>query len=79
MEANLKDLLLFMAKNLVDNPDDVFVEEVERDDAFVLELRVAKEDMGKVIGRSGRTAKDLRTIIRAASKDARKVHVDIVD
>ena len=56
----MKELLLYMAKNLVDNPDAVTVTEVEGE-TTVLELRVAPEDMGKVIGRQGRIAKDIRT------------------
>ena len=68
-----------MAKNLVDNPDAVPVTEVEGE-TTVLELRVAPEDMGKVIGRQGRIAKDIRTIIKSvAQRNGQKVSVEIVD
>jgi len=76
----MKDLLLYMAKNLVDNPDAVSVNEITEEDGLVLELRVASEDMGKVIGRQGRIAKEIRTIIKTvAQRDGEKVTVEIVD
>ncbi len=76
----MKELLLYMAKNLVDNPDAVSVTEISEDDGLVLELRVAPEDMGKVIGRQGRIAKEIRTIIKTvAQRDGEKVTVEIVD
>ena len=76
----MKDLLLYMAKNLVDNPDAVSVKEVSDEEGKVLELRVAPEDMGKVIGRQGRIAKEIRTIIKTvAQRDGEKVTVEIVD
>ena len=76
----MKDLLLYMAKNLVDNPDAVSVNEMTEEDGLVLELRVAPEDMGKVIGRQGRIAKEIRTIIKTvAQRDGDKVTVEIVD
>ena len=76
----MKDLLLYMAKNLVDNPDAVSVNEMTEEDCLVLELRVAPEDMGKVIGRQGRIAKEIRTIIKTvAQRDGVKVTVEIVD
>jgi predicted RNA-binding protein YlqC (UPF0109 family) len=76
----MKELLTYIAKNLVDDPDAVSVTEVERGDDLVLELRVAKEDMGKVIGRQGRTSKEIRTLIKAASTgQSRKIVVEIVD
>ena len=76
----MKDLLLYMAKNLVDNPDAVSVKEMTEEDGLVLELRVAPEDMGKVIGRQGRIAKEIRTIIKTvAQRDGVKVTVEIVD
>ena len=76
----MKDLLLYMAKNLVDNPDAVSVKEISDEDGLVLELRVAPEDMGKVIGRQGRIAKEIRTIIKTvAQRDGVKVTVEIVD
>ena len=76
----MKELLLYMAKNLVDNPDAVSVNEITDEEGLVLELRVAPEDMGKVIGRQGRIAKEIRTIIKTvAQRDGVKVTVEIVD
>jgi predicted RNA-binding protein YlqC (UPF0109 family) len=63
----MRDLLEFLAKSLVDNPDDVQVTSEERSQAVVIELRVSPDDMGKVIGRQGRIAKAIRTIVKAAS------------
>jgi predicted RNA-binding protein YlqC (UPF0109 family) len=68
----LKDLIEFIAKALVDRPDDVQVTEVEGEQTLVIELKVAKEDLGKVIGKQGRTARAMRTILGAASTKARK-------
>jgi len=68
----LKELIEFMARALVDNPDQVNVFEIEGEQTSVLELRVAKEDLGKVIGKQGRTAKAMRTILSAASTKIRK-------
>jgi len=68
----LKDLIEFIAKSLVDKPDEVSVAEVEGEQTSVLELKVAKEDLGKVIGKHGRTAKAMRTILGAASTKAKK-------
>ena len=76
----MKELLLYMAKNLVDDPEAVTVTEIEEDDGKVLELRVAEGDMGKVIGRQGRIAKEIRTIIKTvAQRTGEKVTVEIVD
>ena len=76
----MKELLLYMAKNLVDTPAAVSVNEMTDEDGLVLELRVAPEDMGKVIGRQGRIAKEIRTIIKTvAQRDGVKVAVEIVD
>lgn len=76
----MKELLLYMAKNLVDDPEAVTVTEVEDEDGKVLELRVAEGDMGKVIGRQGRIAKEIRTIIKTvAQRTGEKVTVEIVD
>ncbi|MGE4298139.1 MAG: KH domain-containing protein [Desulfovibrionaceae bacterium] len=68
----LKELVEYIAKSLVDKPDDVVVTEVEGEQTSVLELRVAKEDLGKVIGKQGRTARAMRTILGAASTKIRK-------
>jgi uncharacterized protein len=70
--ASLKELVEYLAKALVDNPDDVEVAEVAGEQTVVLELRVAKEDLGKVIGKQGRTVKAMRAILSAASSKLRK-------
>ena len=76
----MKELLLYMAKNLVDHPEAVTVTEIEGEDGKILELRVAEGDMGKVIGRQGRIAKEIRTVIKTvAQRNGEKVTVDIVD
>ena len=76
----MAELLTWLAKQLVDDPDAVRVEQVEREDATVLELYVAPEDRGKVIGRQGRLARALRTIVRASAVGSRKrVILDIVE
>ena len=76
----LKPLLEAIVRELVDKPDEVRISEHARDTATVLELRVARSDIGKVIGKDGRTAQSIRTVLTAAgSKDRRKVHLDIVD
>jgi hypothetical protein len=68
----MKDLIKFMAQALVDHPEQVEVAEVAGEQTSVIELRVAKEDLGKVIGKQGRTAKAMRTILSAASAKLRK-------
>ncbi len=76
----MKELLLYIARNLVDNPDAVTVTEVQGEQEVTLELHVAPDDMGKVIGRQGRIAKEIRTVVRSyAQKIGVKVSVDIVD
>ena len=76
----MKELFLYMAKNLVDDPEAVTVTEINDEDGKVLELRVAEGDMGKVIGRQGRIAKEIRTIIKTvAQRTGEKVTVEIVD
>jgi uncharacterized protein len=62
----VEELVEYLAKGLVDNPDEVRVDRVERDGIIVLELRVAPDDVGKVIGRQGRIARALRTLVRAS-------------
>ena len=75
----MKELVEVIAKSLVDNPDEVLVTQTETDKAIVVELRVAQSDMGKVIGRQGRIAKAIRTVVKAASsKSDKKVVVDIL-
>jgi len=68
----MKELLELIAKALVDQPDDVEVTEIEGEQTTVLELRVAQEDLGKVIGKQGRTARSIRTILAAAGMKHRK-------
>ena len=68
----LKDMIEYIAKSLVDNPDEVVVSEVEGEQTSVIELKVAKEDLGKVIGKQGRTARAMRTLLGAASTKANK-------
>ena len=68
----MKDLIELIARALVDNPDEVAVTALEGSQATVLELKVAKEDLGKVIGKQGRTARAMRTILSAASAKIRK-------
>ena len=75
----MKDLLEILAKSLVDNPDDVKVNLVEGEKSFVLELTVAPDDMGKVIGKQGRIAKAIRAVVKAAAaKEGKKVIVEII-
>jgi predicted RNA-binding protein YlqC (UPF0109 family) len=76
----MKELVLFLAKQLVNHPDAVEVKETQADTTSVLELRVAKEDIGRVIGKQGRTAKSIRTILNAvASRTNRKVVLEIIE
>ena len=77
----MRDLLVYLAKALVDQPDKVEVEQFEEDDGtLVLELSVDDDDYGQVIGRGGRTAQALRTVVKAAAvKDNRRVLIDIVE
>ena len=76
----LKDLVEFIAKSLVDNPEEVQVTEIEGEQTSVIELRVAKEDLGKVIGKQGRTARAMRTILGAAStKDRKRAVLEILE
>lgn len=77
----MKELLMYVAQNLVDSPEDVTVTEVQNaEGGTVLELRVASHDMGKVIGRQGRIAKEIRTLIRSVTqRTGTKITVEIVD
>jgi hypothetical protein len=77
----MKELLEYLARKLVDEPDGVEVEQFDEDDGtVVLELAVAEDDYGKIIGKGGRTANALRTVVKAAAvKDGKRVLVDIVD
>jgi hypothetical protein len=76
----MKELVIFLAKSLVDRPEHVEVHEVDRDDVLVEELRVAKDDLGKVIGKQGRTAKAIRTVLSAAATQRnKKVRMEIIE
>jgi hypothetical protein len=78
--GSMKNLVAYIAQNLVDNPHSVSVDEVSSGQTMVLELHVAKPDIGKVIGRQGRTAQAMRTIINAASaKDRKRTVLEIVE
>ena len=75
----MKELVRIIATSLVDHPEQVVVTEKETEKALVIELKVAPEDMGKVIGKQGRIAKSIRTVVKAAAtKDDKKVVVDII-
>lgn len=75
----MKGLVEVIAKALVDNPDEVIIEEIQRDDSTVIVIKVAESDIGKVIGKQGRIAKALRTVVRAAAvKENKRVIVDIL-
>jgi predicted RNA-binding protein YlqC (UPF0109 family) len=76
----MKELVQFLARHLVNNPDAVEVKETQGDTASVVELKVAKDDLGRIIGKQGRTAKSIRTILNAAaSRTNRKVVLEIVE
>ncbi|MBX3025108.1 KH domain-containing protein [bacterium] len=76
----MKELVQYLARQLVNNPDAVEVKETHGDTASVVELKVAKEDLGRIIGKQGRTAKSIRTILNAAASRAnRKVVLEIVE
>ena len=76
----MKELLEYLARGLVEHPDEVRVNEVQEEGSTILELSVAEDDYGNVIGRGGRTASALRAVIKSAgSKQSRRVFVDIVD
>jgi len=76
----MRELVTYIAKALVDQPDDVNVTEIEGEQTSVIELRVAKEDMGKVIGKQGRTAKAIRTVVNAAAtKISKRAVLEIIE
>lgn len=75
----VRELLVTLAAAVVENPEAVKVSEADEDGTIVLELSVADDDYGRVIGREGRTAQALRTIVKAAAPDGRRVFVDIID
>ena len=75
----MKELVEYMAKSLVDNPEEVSVNEVDGEQSLILELKVAPEDMGKIIGKQGRIAKAIRTVVKAAAvKEHKRVIVEII-
>lgn len=75
----MKELVEYIAKSLVDNPEYVSVNEVNKEQSIILELKVAPEDMGKVIGKQGRIAKAIRTVVKAAAvKQHKRVIVEII-
>jgi len=76
---SVRDLLVTLAASVVEDPEAVKVVEAEEDGAIVLELSVAEDDYGRVIGRDGRTAQALRTVVKAAAPEGRRVFVDIID
>jgi predicted RNA-binding protein YlqC (UPF0109 family) len=76
----MKELLIYIVQNLVDNPDEISVTERETGTETVYELRVNQSDMGKVIGRQGRIAKEIRILMRSvAQRQGKRISVDIVD
>jgi hypothetical protein len=76
----MKDLVKYIAQALVDSPDEVAVSEIEGEQTSVIELRVAKDDLGKIIGKHGRTAQSIRTILSAASaKNKKRAVLEIVE
>lgn len=78
----MKDLVVYIARNLVDRPDEVEVQDVEEDGGVVLELIVAEEDLGKVIGRQGRTARAIRTVLGTAVQKrapGRRISLEILE
>lgn len=79
-DSSLKEVVETIAKALVDHPDEVVVSEIDREGATVLELRVASEDLGKVIGKQGRTARAMRTLLRASGmKLRRRIGLEILE
>jgi len=80
MERTMKDLLIYIAQNLVDEPDKVSVTEIKKDTETVFELRVAEGDMGKVIGRQGRIVREIRALVRSvAQRQGKRISIEIVD
>lgn len=76
----MKELLTYIVRNLVNDPDSITITETVQDDSVVYELRVASEDMGRVIGRHGRIAKEIRTLMKATgNRENKKVSVEILD
>jgi hypothetical protein len=77
--ASMKELVEFIAKSLVDDPSQVYVSQIEGENSVILELRVGPEDMGRVIGRGGRTVNAMRSLVRVlAAKQGKRVTLEIV-
>lgn len=77
--ASMKELVEFIAKSLVDDPSQVYVSEIEGENSVILELRVGPEDMGRVIGKGGRTVNAIRTLVRVlAAKQGKRVTLEVV-
>ena len=75
----MKELVEVLARSLVDNPDQIEINEVEGEKSIIIELKVAEEDMGKVIGKKGRIAKAIRTVVKAsAAREGKRVVVEII-
>ena len=78
-QASMRELVEFIAKSLVDDPSQVHVSEIEGENSVILELRVGPEDMGRVIGKGGRTVNAIRTLIRVlAAKQGKRVTLEVV-
>jgi predicted RNA-binding protein YlqC (UPF0109 family) len=78
-QASMRELVEFIAKSLVDDPSQVYVSEIEGESSVILELRVGPEDMGRIIGRGGRTVNAMRTLVRVlAAKQGRRVTLEVV-
>lgn len=75
----MSELVRYIAQNLVDQPDQVTVQSREEDDSLTYELRVAQEDLGKVIGKQGRTAKAIRAVMAASQTDDHRARLEIVE
>ncbi len=75
----MSELIRYIAQNLVDQPDQVSVQSREEDESLTYELRVAQEDLGKVIGKQGRTAKAIRAVMAASQTDDRRARLEIVE
>ena len=77
--ASMKELVEFIAKSLVDDPSQVYVSEIEGENSVILELRVGPEDMGRIIGKGGRTVNAMRTLVRVlAAKQGKRVTLEVV-
>lgn len=78
--VNIKEIVAYIVDNLVEHPDEVSLNVVENGDTITFQLKVAPSDMGKVIGRQGRIAKEIRTLVKAAGlRDNKRIMVDILD